>query len=346
VNPFGQRNCSPGMDDAPFRLHQQITTDITRVQAGVDRLDTPQGCGNDLPESDWESLYQIATGAGIAWSVRDPWSGRTESGSVPAFISDTTTPGGGTLGGVGFRDGAFPIVIHITDAEFHDPEARDDYHDAGITAAHTRSQTITALDALRVRVMGVSTEADARADLEDVAIQTDAVVPPTAGSCPMGIGGAALPPVAVGGEPMCPLVYDARDDGSGLATTIVSGVATLVGAIRLNSVSARVRDDPYGFFLYAVPQSAVPPAGAAMPTVSDTDADGYFDTFEDLTPGTIVRFLIILRNDAVPPSTADQVFTIWIQVIGDGITVLDEKPVVIIVPRIGSSKSRGEAGGG
>ena len=74
-----------------------------------------------------------------------------------------------------------------------------------------------------------------------------------------------------------------------------------------------------------------------MPTVSDTNADGYFDTFENLTPGTIVRFLIILRNDAVAPTTVDQVFTIYIQVIGDGITVLDEKPVVIIVPRIGST---------
>ena len=155
-------------------------------------------------------------------------------------------------------------MIHITDAEFHDPEApgaTDGYHAAGITDAHTRAQTITALDAMHVRVMGVSTEADARADLEDVATETGAYVPPTGGSCPMGIGGSALSPRSIGGELMCPLVYDARDDGSGLATTIVSGVATLVGAIRLNSVSARVRDDPYGFFLYAVPQSATPPAG-------------------------------------------------------------------------------------
>jgi hypothetical protein len=263
---------------------------------------------------------------------------------VPAFVADPTTPGGGTLGGVGFRDGAFPIVIQITDADFHEPDERDGYHAAGITAAHTRSATITALQALHVRVMGVSTEAPARPYLEDVATQTGAYVPPTAGRCPMGVDGGLLPTVTIGGEPMCPLVYDAREDGSGLATTIVDGVGTLVGAIRLNSVSARVRDDPHGFFLYAVPQSATPPAGAAMPTVADTDSDGYFDTFRDLTPGTIVRFIIILRNDAVPPIAVDQVFTIYIQVIGDGITVLDEKPVVIIVPRIGSSLKSAEFG--
>jgi hypothetical protein len=157
----------------------------------------------------------------------------------------------------------------------------------------------------------------------------------------MGIGGAGLPPRIIGSESMCPLVYDAREDGSGLASTIVTGVTTLAGAIRLNSVSAQVRDDPHGFFQYAVPQSATPPPGAAMPTVSDTDGDGYFDTFLNLTPGTIVRFLIILRNDAVAPAASDQVFTIYIQVIGDGITVLDEKPVVIIVPRIGSTLKAG-----
>ncbi len=75
-----------------------------------------------------------------------------------------------------------------------------------------------------------------------------------------------------------------------------------------------------------------------------TDADGYFDTFQNLTPGTVVRFLIILRNDAVPPTAVDQVFTIFIQVIGDGITVLDEKPVVIIVPHTGSSAKGGPVG--
>ncbi|MBN1770972.1 MAG: hypothetical protein JXB32_06925 [Deltaproteobacteria bacterium] len=344
ISPFGQLSCTPGVDDAPFRLHQQVTTDVTRVQRGVDALDSPLGCGADLPESDWEALYQIAAGTGVTWSVRDPWSGRTITGSVPAFVSDATTPGGGTLGGVGFRDGAFPIVIHITDAEFHDPQAgspMDGYIAAGITNAHTRTQTLAALDAMHVRVMGVSTEADARPDLQDVAIETGAYVPPTGGSCPMGVGGASLSPVTIGSELMCPLVYDARSDGSGLASTIVTGVATLAGAIRLESVSARERDDPHGFFQYAVPQSATPPAGAAMPTVADTDGDGYFDTFLNLTPGTIVRFLIILRNDTVPRAATDQVFTIYIQVIGDGITVLDEKPVVIIVPRIGSTLKAG-----
>jgi hypothetical protein len=269
------------------------------------------------------------------------------TGSVPAFVADPATPGGGTLGGVGFRDGAFPIVIQITDAEFHlplDPNPSSGYRAAGITEAHSREEVVTALAVRRVRVMGIATESIARPYLEDIAIRSGAYVPPVSGTCATGVAGGPRSPVDVGGEPMCPLVYDSLSDGTGLAGTIAEGVATLVGAIRLDSVSARVRDDPYGFFLYAVPQSAVPPPGAAMPTVSDTDADGVFDTFESLTPGTVVRFLIVLRNDAVRPTTTDQVFTIWIQVIGDGITVLDEKPVVIIVPRIGSSKTTGEAG--
>ncbi|NMC72378.1 MAG: hypothetical protein GYA57_20280, partial [Myxococcales bacterium] len=347
VYPFGNVDCSGGRDDAPFQLHQQVTTDVARVQAGVNALDAPMGCGGDEAESDLEALYQIATGAGVAWSVRDSSSGALVTGSVPPFAPDPATPGGGTLGGVGFRDGAFPIVIHCTDAPFHlplDPDPTSGYRAAGITEAHTAEETFAALNALSVRVVGISTSSRARPSLLATARRTRAYVPPTGGACPMGVDGAPRDPEDVGGELMCPLVYDVREDGSGLAGTILTGVTTLVGAMRFESVGTRVRDDPHGFFQYAVPQSATPPPGAAMPTVADTDGDGYFDTFRDLTPGTVVRFLVILRNDTVPRGTSDQVFTIYIQVIGDGVAVLDEKPVVIIVPRAGATDKRDGAG--
>jgi hypothetical protein len=324
ISPFGSRNCPyTGHNDAPFTLHQQITTDIVRVQNGVDDLDNPLGCGADLPESDYEALYQIATGGGVAWS----------GGSVPAFVPDTTTPGGGTLGGAGFRDEAFPIVIHITDAAFHEPET--DYWPSpySITAAHTRDQAVTALDALQIRVVGVASGSDARPYLEDVALATGAYIDPTAGVCNTGIGGASRSPVSYGGSLVCPLVYDVRGDGSGLSSTIVDAVTSLVTFVEFSVVNIRVVGDPHGFFQYAIPRSATPPTGGSMPTVADLDGDFIYESFIGVQPGTRLEFTIVLYNDAVPATSVDQAFTITLQVIGDHLTVLDEKTVVIVVPR-------------
>ena len=58
-----------------------------------------------------------------------------------------------------------------------------------------------------------------------------------------------------------------------------------------------------------------------------------FDSFVGVTPGTVVSFTVIAFNDTVPQTDVDQVFMVTLQVIGNGITVLDEKPVIIIVPR-------------
>jgi hypothetical protein len=324
INPFGNRNCPEyGVDDAPFTLHQQVTTDITRVEQGVQTLDDPLGCGNDLPESDWEALYQIATGEGVSWP----------GGSVPAFTPDPSTPDGGTIGGVGFRHEALPVIIHITDAEFH--EAEDDYWPPAsvIDEAHTRDEAIAALNDIQARVIGVSSSSDARPYLVDVALSTGAYIDPTAGVCYTGIDGGANSPVSWMGEQVCPLVYDVRGNGSGLSSTLVDAVTSLISYIEFSVVSIRVRDDPHGFFRYAIPRSAEPPPGADPPTVADLDGDYIYESFIGVQPGTVLEFTIVLYNDAVPSTAVDQVFTIVLEVVGDGLTVLDEKEVVIVVPR-------------
>jgi hypothetical protein len=234
---------------------------------------------------------------------------------------------------VGFRDEAFPIVIHITDAPFHDPEA--DYWPSpyNITDAHTRTEAITALTGLQVRVVGVASGTDARADLEEVALATGAYIDPTGGVCHTGVGGSTRSPVTYMGSSVCPLVYDVRSDGSGLSSTIVDAVTSLVTYVEFSVVNIRVRDDPHGFFQYAIPRSATPPSGAPMPTVADLDGDYIYESFIGVQPGTLLEFTIVLYNDAVASTSVDQAFTITLEVVGDGLTVLDEKEVVIVVPR-------------
>ncbi|MBW2263743.1 MAG: hypothetical protein JRG91_17415 [Deltaproteobacteria bacterium] len=322
ISPFGNRRCG-STTDVPFNLHQQVTTDIVMVQNGVDDLDSPLGCGADLPESDYEALYQIADGGGVVWPG---------GGSVPAFVNDTTTPGGGSLGGVGFRNEAFPIIIHITDAPFHEPET--DYWPSpyNITDAHTRDQTVAALNALQIAVVGVASGSDARPYLEDIALETGAYIDPTGGVCATGIGGATRSPVTWMGSSVCPLVYDVRSDGSGLAGTIVDAVTSLVSNFLFTVVNIRVSGDPHGFFQYAIPRSATPLPGDPMPTVADLDGDFIYESFIGVQPGTLLEFTIVLYNDAVAPTSVDQVFTITLEVIGDSLTVLDTKEVVIVIP--------------
>lgn len=324
ISPFGTLDCG-GTSDRPFGLLQQVTSADALVQAALNRLDMPLGCGADLPESIFEALYQIAAGDGVRWT----------GGSVPAFRADPTTPGGGTIGGVGFRDGALPIIIFVTDDVPHTPA---DYLGGGITGAHSRDDVVTALTGIRARLIGVASGTVARAPLEDLAVATGAVTPPDArGFCTTGVDGRDVRPIpGLDGLDTCPLVFDARSNGSGLSATLVDAVNTLVTGIELNTVSIRILDDPHGFVKSTIPRSARPPAGAPSPTVADLDGDTVFDSFVNVTPGTVVTFTVTAYNDSVAQTDVDQVFTVRLQVIGDGVTVLDEKPVIIVVPRRGA----------
>jgi hypothetical protein len=320
INPFGSATC-PGSPDRPFRLMQQVTTDLARVDTAIRRLDMPLGCGGDLPESTYEALFQIADGGGVSWP----------GGSVPRFLPDGSTPGGGTIGGVGFRADAFPIVIHVTDDVSH---LHTDYIDRGISGAHSRDQVVAAMDAIAARMIGIATQSRARSPLEDIAIATGAMIPPAGGTCPTGVDGFPRAPTTLpDGTLTCPLVFDARMNGTGLSDTLVDAVNALVTAITFDTVSIRVVGDVHGFIRATIPRSAVPPAGSPAPTVADLDGDSVFDSFVDVTPGTVVEFSVIAFNDTVPQTDVDQVFMVTLQVIGDGVTVLDEKPVTIIVPR-------------
>ena len=324
VATFGNAFCNGGTDpDTPFKLLQQVTTDDRRVQDAVDLWDDPLGCGQDLPESGVEALYQIASGDGVTFT----------GGSVPTFVEDPLTPGGGSIGGVGFRDDAFPIVVHITDNVSH---PRSDYVTAGITEAHSRADVIDAFEDVSVRFVGIATNpAVARAELVDLATDTGAVIPPNAMDlCETGVaGGTLLPEMADDGTLFCPLVFNARTNGSGLSSTLVDAIGDLVTSIQLDSVSLRVLGDPNGFVQATIPRAATPPAGAPAPTVADRDGDSIFDSFVDISPGTVVSFTVLAFNDAVPRVPEDQVFTVTLQVVGDDVTVLDETTVVIVVPR-------------
>ncbi len=315
VSPFG------GFPDLPFHLTQRITTDVDDVQSGLDVLE-PSG-GGDGPESGMEALYQAVTGEGIIWTP-------ATAGAVAKFmpmIGFDATKGHGVLGGAGFRVGALPIIVHATDIEYHDAP---DYTAAGITHAHSRAQATAASIAMGARFIGVTSSTTARAQLEIVARDTQAVVPPEAWGptetlCHTGEGGAPLPPDATG---LCPLVFSMGWGGTGIDQQVVDAIAALVtfGTI---DISARAVSDP--FALPAVDSSqfitAITPLPPAPP---GSTIDG--DVFRDVLPGAPVTFTVHARNTIVPTRAEAQLFRVTIQVMGDGVTALDERDVYVIVP--------------
>jgi hypothetical protein len=150
VNPFGDALSG----DQPFELHQRISTNSGLAQAGVNALYVRYGY--DTPESGWEALYRIATGGELSWS------GGSLGAYDPNLGYDPAT--NGLIGGVGFRAGALPIIVQITDARSHDTSALvplcsgtgSDVYD-GTVNAHSKATTIAALQGIGARVLMIAT---------------------------------------------------------------------------------------------------------------------------------------------------------------------------------------------
>lgn len=303
--------------DKPFELLRSVTTDPALVAMGLAAL-APASGGLDTPESGYEALYQWSTGLGL-----------------PAFGYPPFAPPG--IGGVGFRADSLPIIVQVTDAASHQAS---EYPAA--TGAHSRDQAVQALTAIGIRVIGIDslqnlgTPADPRAQLEDVAIASSAVIPPDgANRCATGVNGATRPAVNVGGGTLgCPLVFDVLADGTGLGSLIVDAIAQLAqfGVLDISTAlvgqTAGIRGEvlPPGTttadFITSVTPVAPPPAGAII--------DG--DIFRNVTPGSMVTFEVQAFNDFVPEIAEPQLFAIDIHVLGDAVTLLDVRRVFVVVP--------------
>lgn len=314
--PFG------GEDDQPFELKTAITSDLQRVDSALAGLDRPIGNGGDGPESGAEALYQIATGAGYERNGRQ---------LIEAF-DQRALPGGGRLGGVGFRPGALHALVHITDAPTHQPS---DYADV-FPGTHSLQQAANALNALAIRTLGIVTNSRAPEDgksqavveLEELAIATGAVGPSDRGGCPTGIEGATRP--AVGD--VCPLVFQVRDDGEGLSDTLTEGIVALVNAVDLRRAYTEVTDDRLGFVTTVEALGADPRGNTPAPDRADErPADGIDDTFVNVRPGTTLRFAVHLQNTLLVPDDAPQFYTVLINLVGDGLS-LGMRAIRIEVP--------------
>ncbi|HEV8325684.1 MAG TPA: hypothetical protein VG389_29005 [Myxococcota bacterium] len=338
---------NPTTHDRPFALLSPIGGDVV---GGVNNLDLPLGCGLDTPEAGWEALYQIATGVG--WGAFTDSNGTVYSPLVPAFV-----PGGGaggTIGGVGFRDGSLPIVLHITDAVNHTPAE----YASAFSGAPSVSTATTALTGIAARVITVNSWAtgagtDPQSELATLANATGASIPPCAWSfnpdgsaatrpagctgaqCCTGVGGVGVG--TTGGT--CPLSFRISDTGSGLSTLIVNSINLLVNFSTVD-VTLDVYEDPAlpgGLCMVKdiAPVSATNPfpgcAMSATPFNPSTTVPGD-EGFNNVTPGMVLTFNVVVNNDCVPQDMTARAFGAIMDIVADGVTVLDSQTITMIVP--------------
>lgn len=200
------------------RLQTVTAGGLAQVQAALGSLVALSG--GDGPEAGWSALYTLANGASRIVTVQPTVT--YDLHTTPSLLPLTVGETGGTIGGAGFRSGSVPIVVTVSDAEWHDAPGSATAGDpeSGIASypsaetmpflgtptncdpcsnAPSRREAITALNALGAKVIGLAamgedTFGDPKTRAIRVAQETGAVVAPS----DFGPTGTRAPGCAIG----------------------------------------------------------------------------------------------------------------------------------------------------
>ncbi len=372
VSTYDSWPCAPdgGPADYLWKLDQRVVTvqsqGLLAVQGPLMQLMANNG--GDGSEPGFDALYAAASGQAISGCGAGPLVPAFDTmSSAGAVVGETT----GTIGGMGFRKGALPLLVIASDAEFHDADDPADLDFAPTRPfAHGHNSTLAAVKSIGGKVIGIASRGGggefvsfARSgtpagnshepydQMYWLAEQTGTVVPAAAflgvcgvGQCCTGENGSAVSPDAIGN---CPLVFEVSADGSHLGTSVASAITKLVtyGGFDDGTNIVGKSTDESGAALPAMVTTAnflesavdgkrgVSPA-TSVPGVGSTGGPSGVDAnrFLDVKPGTTLQFTVRVYNDFVPGSDEPQFFKATIQVIGDGSTLLDSREVYILVP--------------
>lgn len=164
--------------------------------------------------------------------------------------------------------------------------------------------------------------------------------------CCTGLNGAGEAPDENG---VCPLSFHIDSTGAGLGQAVVDGLQALVQFSEF-TITTSARPDPVALgdgvdttcFLHGiVPDTATPPnLCAPTPTAVDlTPPSPALDSWSGVVPATVLRFTVTAENrvgDSSTPCVAatesPQLFRAFIDVIADGVTVVDTREVTVVVP--------------
>ena len=296
VNPFGWTG------DRVFYQEQRMTSSTTAAQSAVGRLTVHDG--NDRPESHVPALWAIATGSGLG----------------PSYLLAQTLCGVDEYGYPCFRDDSIPIVVLISDAPFHNDAGGNDPYSGISPTPPSYSTALTQLTNASIKVLGVNSgDSLSRDDLQRLARDTGATD-------------------KYGSD----MVFNIPADGDGLGDQVVNAIRALATNVPM-AVSTRAVDDDSDlvdatiFIDHIVPNTLGDPFEGCEGGLAaeDTDIDGWDDTFTSVLPGTMVCFDIYVKmNETVEPIEEPQIYLCDIEVLGDGVTVLDTRVVYFLIPPV------------
>jgi hypothetical protein len=295
--------------DMPYWHDVDITDNISLVQAAIDTYPNSSmwGSGYDTPESNIIAMYLTASGNGL----------NAGGASIPPRVCPGVADEPGTrVGYPCFRPMALPILVHISDAPWHNGPAPVQYPYDFATYGYT--DALAAMNNIGARHVGVFVNnygTEGLTYMEAACRETGTV--DSYGS---------------------PLVV--VSDTGAVDENVVTMIETLATSTPqdVNAVPEDYRDDPgpgpmdfdaTQFIIVPItPKAAYPPDGYPPPTMDN-------EFFYDVVPGTQVTFDVTFYNGVVPPGESAQVFKAWIVVLGNRVTELDRRLVIIIVPTEG-----------
>jgi len=306
---FSITGCYGSAGDQPYVHHQNITSDVAAVQAGLGRLSA--GGGADGPESQTGARFPTGSGPGGEWTFFNGTRWSIEPARCEILPDETFR----RIGYPCFRRGALPIIVLVSDVEFHNGPANANPYERVTPAPHSLDRAVSEMTRIGARFIGVAVDGGGRAHQEAVARATGSVD---------GSGD--------------PLVYDAA--GGTVSDAIIEGIRTLVGGTpqdvdtRTENVPGNPGDvDATGFIKLIVPQTGCNPgSGVCGPSPGVTYERQDETTFYGVIPGTRVTFDVDFYNDFVPTPPTAQIYRARIIVVGNGVADLDEREVYIVVP--------------
>jgi hypothetical protein len=238
---------------------------VTSVQNALNAL--AAGGGGDGPEAGWEAIYAIAGGTPI---MVGGYSSVLPLASTPPQ-PPTTGETQGTLYGAGFRTGSVPIIVTVSDAEWHDApgvatsgeNGLNDYG-SGQNGAPSRALALQRVNAVGGHVMAIAaatggslvTGAPKTRGI-GTAQATGAVVTPadfgpvgtrpsgcSITQCCTGLSGAGESDTPAGSG-LCPLsfTYD-NSTGNGVSVGVVAGIVALANGLKFDIHVQAVDVDP------------------------------------------------------------------------------------------------------
>ena len=321
--------------DYTLWVRQPVTTDVTSVQRAFDNMRTideeTMGTfgGADEPEDQTEAAFQIIDGSGVRGHESDPQAllsvrnanDANGNGWAPAVnvMRDCGATGAERFGWGCFHDGRVPIVVLASDARWYDGCADGSPVSSGVMG-HTCAELVTAYNRRGALFIGI----DVGDGVEGRTYRNAVVVARMTRTL-----NAAGSPIVFG---------PGRDGIAGVSAAVVDAIATIAGQSRQDITTRVVADSmamglPMGRTTADFVKSVTPVRGEPpMPMGYDRhDAT----TFYNVLPSTRVVFNANFYNDFMEGGMVPRLFTATIEVLGRGGSVVDTRPVFIVVPAQG-----------